>query len=82
MLTKDKVIDYFKEKRKVLVLDDFYYAPEEVQLHIAQQLKDATRKEFKAIVASLPHRADDAIRKNADLIGRLSLMKLYQLIHH
>lgn len=76
ILTKDKVIDYFNKKGKVLVLDDFHYAPDEVQLHIAQQLKDAIRKEFKAIVISLPHRADDAIRKNADLTGRLSLINI------
>ena len=76
ILTKDKVIDYFKKTGKVLVLDDFHYAPDKVQLHIAQQLKDAIRKEFKAIVVSLPHRADDAIRKNADLTGRLSLINI------
>ena len=76
VLTKDRVIDYFKENGKVLVLDDFHYAPEDIQLHIAQQLKDAIRKEFKAIVVSLPHRADDAIRKNADLTGRLSLINI------
>lgn len=76
VLTKDKVIDYFKENGKVLVLDDFHYAPSEVQMHIAQQLKDAIRREFKAIVVSLPHRADDAIRKNADLSGRLSLINI------
>lgn len=76
VLTKDRVIDYFKENGKVLVLDDFHYAPEDIQLHIAQQLKDAIRKEFKAIVISLPHRADDAIRKNADLTGRLSLINI------
>lgn len=75
-LTKDRIIDYFKKKGKVLVLDDFHYAPEEVQIHIAQHLKDAIRKEFKAIVVSLPHRADDAIRKNADLTGRLSLVNI------
>lgn len=75
-LTKDKVIEYFKEHGKVLVLDDFHYAPESVQLHIAQQLKDAIRREFKAIVVSLPHRSDDAIRKNADLTGRLSLINI------
>lgn len=75
-LTKDKVIEYFKENGKVLVLDDFHYAPEFVQLHIAQQLKDAIRKEFRAIVVSLPHRSDDAIRKNADLTGRLSLINI------
>lgn len=72
ILTKDKVINYYKEKGLVLVIDDFHYAPDEVQRYIAQQLKDVIRKEFKAIVISLPHRADDAIRKNADLVGRLS----------
>lgn len=76
ILNKDKVINHFKDNGLVLVLDDFHYAPEQVQLHIAQQLKDAIRKEFKAIVISLPHRADDAIRKNADLTGRLSLINI------
>lgn len=76
MLHKDRVIEYFKEHNKVLVLDDFHYAPEDSQLYIAQQLKDAIRREFKAIVISLPHRADDAIRKNADLQGRLSLINI------
>lgn len=76
LLNKDRVINHFKENNLVLVLDDFHYAPEDVQLHIAQQLKDAIRKEFKAIIISLPHRADDAIRKNADLTGRLSLINI------
>lgn len=76
MLHKDRVIEYFKEHGKVLVLDDFHYAPEKSQLYIAQQLKDAIRRDFKAIVISLPHRADDAIRKNADLQGRLSLINI------
>lgn len=76
LLNKDRVIKHFKENGLVLVLDDFHYAQEEIQLHIAQQLKDAIRKEFKAIVISLPHRADDAIRKNADLSGRLSLINI------
>ncbi|MCI6277976.1 MAG: hypothetical protein MR639_14820 [Clostridium sp.] len=60
----------------MLVLDDFHYAATEVQMHIAQQLKDAIRREFKAIVVSLPHRSDDAIRKNPDLTGRLSLINI------
>jgi hypothetical protein len=76
VLTKDKVINYYKENNLVLVLDDFHYAPEQVQLQIAQQLKDAIRREFKAIVVSLPHRSDDAIRQNADLSGRLSLINI------
>lgn len=73
---KDKVIDYFKSQDLVLILDDFHYAPEEMQFDMAYQLKDAIRKEFRAIVISLPHRADDAIRKNTDLSGRLNLINI------
>lgn len=76
VLTKDTVINYYKEKNYVLVLDDFHYAPDEKRLQIAQQLKDAIRREFKAVVVSLPHRSDDAIRQNADLSGRLSLINI------
>lgn len=75
-LTKDKIIEYYKKKNLVLVIDDFHYAPEEKRLQIAQQLKDAIRRGFKAIVVSLPHRADEAIRQNADLSGRLSLINM------
>ncbi|MTT31569.1 ATP-binding protein [Terrilactibacillus sp. BCM23-1] len=74
--SKDKIIQYFKENNLVLVLDDFHYAPEELQLDIAYQLKDAIRREFKAVVIALPHRADDAIRKNPDLSGRLNLINI------
>lgn len=73
---KDQIIEYFKQNKLVLVLDDFHYAPEDVQSDMSYQLKDAIRKEFKAVVISLPHRADDAIRKNADLSGRLSLINI------
>ena len=45
-------------------------------MKMAQQLKDAIRRELKVVVVSLPHRADDAIRQNADLSGRLSLINI------
>lgn len=75
-LTKDKIIEYYKKENLILVIDDFHYAPEEKRMQIAQQLKDAIRRGFKAIVVSLPHRADEAIRQNADLSGRLSLINM------
>lgn len=75
-LTKDKIIEYYKKENLVLVIDDFHYAPEEKRMQVAQQLKDAIRRGFKAIVVSLPHRADEAIRQNADLSGRLSLINM------
>lgn len=73
---KDKIIQYFNENDLVLVLDDFHYAPGDIQLEMAYQLKDAIRKQFRTIVISLPHRADDAIRKNPDLSGRLNLINI------
>ncbi|MGX8833095.1 AAA family ATPase [Amedibacillus sp. YH-ame6] len=76
MLTKDKIIQHYKEKGKVLVIDDFHYATHDMQIKIAHQLKDAIRREMKVVVVSLPHRSDDAIRQNADLSGRLSLINI------
>lgn len=76
ILSKDKVIQFYKDNEKVLVIDDFHYASKEMQMIMAQQLKDAIRKELKVVVVSLPHRADDAIRQNADLSGRLSLINI------
>lgn len=75
-LTKDRVIKHFVENNKVLILDDFHYASEESQKNIASHLKDAIRRNFRAIIISLPHRADAPIRKNADLVGRLSLIDI------
>ncbi len=75
-LSKDRVIQYYNVKNKVLVIDDFHYASKEMQLKMAQQLKDAIRRELKVVVVSLPHRSDDTIRQNADLSGRLSLITI------
>ncbi len=75
-LTKDKIIDYYNKNKLILVIDDFHYAPVEKRMLAAQQLKDAIRRGFQAIVVSLPHRADEAIRQNADLSGRLSLINM------
>ncbi|ETT77114.1 hypothetical protein C173_04721 [Paenibacillus sp. FSL R7-277] len=73
---KDKVIKYFIANNLVLLLDDFHYASPSKQFEIAYQLKDAIRKGLRAIIISLPHRSDDAIRKNADLSGRLNLINI------
>lgn len=75
-LTKDKVIDHYRKNHLTLLIDDFHYAPVQVREAIARQLKDAIGKEFSAIVISLPHRADDAIRSNPDLSGRMATIAL------
>lgn len=73
---KDRVLEYFQENEKVLVLDDFHYAPQDTQYDIACQLKEAIRLGFKAVVVSLPYRSDDAIRLNPDLTGRISIIEI------
>lgn len=76
VITKDNVLDYYKEHDFVLLLDDFHYADLRMQMYMAQQFKDAIRKGFKVIIASLPHRSDDAIRTNPDLQGRISIIDI------
>lgn len=73
---KDKVVKFFNQNNKTLVLDDFHYAPQEIQFDIACQLKDVIRFGFRAVIISLPHRSDDAIRLNPDLVGRVSLIEI------
>lgn len=76
VITKDNVLDYYKEHGLVLLLDDFHYACPAMQMYMAQQFKDAIRRGFKVIIASLPHRSDDAIRTNPDLQGRISIIDI------
>lgn len=76
VITKDNVLDYYKQHGLVLLLDDFHYASPAMQMYMAQQFKDAIRRGFKVIIASLPHRSDDAIRTNPDLQGRISIIDL------
>ena len=35
ILSKDKIIEYYKENKKVLVIDDFHYASKEMQIKMA-----------------------------------------------
>lgn len=76
VITKDNVLEYYKKNDLILLLDDFHYANRRMQIYMAQQFKDAIRKGFKVIVASLPHRSDDAIRTNPDLQGRISIIDI------
>ena len=74
--TKDKVLQYFHEYGKFLVLDDFHYAPQDIQYDIACQLKEVIRNGFKAVIISLPYRSDDTIRLNPDLTGRILIIEI------
>lgn len=70
------ILKYLVDNNKVLVIDDFHYINDELQLYIARILKTALFNGLKAILLSLPHRADDAIRHNPDLIGRTTFIEI------
>jgi hypothetical protein len=55
----------------VLFIDDFHYVPRNIQNEVAQQIKEAIRNDVKIICASVPYHADDVIRGNPDLRGRV-----------
>lgn len=73
---KERILQEMIDSDLVLVIDDFHYIPPEIQLYLSRQLKDAIFRELKAVILSLPHRADDAVRLNPDLIGRLELIDI------
>lgn len=57
----------------VVFLDDFHYIPtEEAQQDVAQQLKAAGERGIKLCTATVPHRADNVVRNNPELRGRLA----------
>ena len=60
----------------VLVIDDFHYINPETQLYLSRILKAELFNGLKVILLSLPHRADDAIKRNPDLIGRTVFINL------
>ena len=64
------------ENDMVLVIDDFHYIKTEVQTYIARTLKTELFNGLKAILMSLPHRSDDVIRRNPDLIGRTAFIEI------
>lgn len=70
------IMEYLVTNKKILVLDDFHYISDELQMYIARILKTELFNGLKAIIISLPHRADDAIRHNPDLIGRTTFIEI------
>lgn len=73
---KSSIIKNLIDHQRTLIIDDFHYIDSEVQLYIARVLKAEIFNGLRVILLSLPHRADDAIRLNPDLIGRTAFIDL------
>ncbi len=70
----EQVIEQLAGTDLVVLVDDFHYMPREVQADVAKQLKEAARRDVKIVTAAVPHRADDMIRANAELQGRVTVI--------
>lgn len=75
-LSSKALFDVLRERGITLVVDDFHYAAPEVQEALAQEFKEAARSGLRIVVISVPHRADQPIRKNRDLRGRLTTIDI------
>jgi hypothetical protein len=56
----------------VLFLDDFHYIRKHAQTDVAKHIKAAAERGIRICVATVPHRADDVVRTNHELRGRLA----------
>lgn len=75
-LTHRDIINHIISSEKVILLDDFHYIDKDTQMKLARILKSEIFYGLKAIITTLPHRSDDAVRRNPDLIGRTSIIKI------
>jgi hypothetical protein len=66
------VIEALAGTERVVLVDDFHYMTRDVQGEVAKQLKEAARREVKIVTAAVPHRADDVVRANPELRGRVA----------
>lgn len=67
----DQVIKEIANSEFVVFIDDFHYMASEIQTDVARQCKEAAEKGIKICTASVPHRADDVVRSNNELRGRV-----------
>jgi hypothetical protein len=55
----------------VIVIDDFHYMSQDVQLGIVRGLKDLVFEGLPVVVAAVPHRAYDTVRVEKEMTGRV-----------
>jgi hypothetical protein len=70
------LFDILREQSFTLVVDDFHYATLDVQKSLAEEFKEAARSGLRIVVISVSHRADQAIRVNPDLRGRVTTLDI------
>lgn len=64
------------EEMMPLIIDDFHYIAQDVQLRIVRSLKDPIFSGLPVIVISVPHRAFDAVRVEKEMTGRVQILTI------
>lgn len=54
-----------------ILLDDYHYMPEETQVEVAKIIKSLVESNVRVCTALVPHRAEDVLKANSELRGRL-----------
>ena len=60
----------------VLVIDDFHYIHGDAQLDIVRGLKPLVFDGLRVVIASVPHRAFDAVRVEKEMTGRVEQLSI------
>ena len=67
----EQVIKEIAKSDFVVFVDDFHYIAPGIRDDIGRQIKAAAENGVKILTASVPHRADDVVRSNPELRGRV-----------
>ena len=67
----DQVVREIGGSSFTIFIDDYHYMAKETQQEVARQIKEAAEKGVRICTASVPHRADDVVRGNPELRGRV-----------
>lgn len=65
------LVTELKDSGFVVFVDDFHYIGKEIQVQVAEVIKEAVRQGVRFILAAVPYHSDDVVIANADLRGRM-----------
>jgi hypothetical protein len=72
----DEIVREIGNSDYVVFVDDFHYIDKQVREEIGKQIKAAAEKGVRICTASVPHRADDVVRSNTELRGRVTAIDM------
>lgn len=71
-----QVIKEIADSSFAVFIDDFHYINPAFRDEIGRQIKAAAENGVRVVTASVPHRADDVVRSNPELRGRVAAVDL------